>query len=84
MHSKQEHSRMLERNGSLERLLPEILVQRQEQSTIRLRAVKQAAIRQAGTIRSCPQNIVALAAEYLDEWERKVLVSEKPHQAGIG
>jgi hypothetical protein len=84
MHAKQNDSETFEGTWSLQRELPKILVERQEQAVVCFSTLDQNSILQARTVRPGPENIVTLFSERLDSWAREVLIRQKSRQAGIG
>ena len=79
MHPKQNYTATFETTRSLQGELPEIFVERQDQSAIRFSAIKQRPVFYARAVYARPKNVVALFPENLDGRERKVLVRQKSH-----
>lgn len=79
MDPKQDHTRLFERNPALQRDLPEVLVEGQQDARLGFGDVQQIRILQAAAIGPGPHYVMASGAKGVDEGFREVLVSEESH-----
>jgi hypothetical protein len=84
MYTKQDHAALPQRSPPLDRKLPKILVEGEQDSASGLRAIQERSVFRAGTIRPGPHHVMAGPSQCLDGWQREVLVRKEPHQTGTG
>ena len=86
----QNHSGASHRRPALEGDLKKVLVEREDDPSLRFGTIEQRAVFHAWEIRSRPNHIVALLAQTVDNRAREIFVGQKLHsgrnqnQAGIG
>jgi len=69
-----------QRGLALERDLPEVLVERQEDSALGIGQIRQVGICYPGEVRSCLKDVVTGFAQRINNRLREVLVREESHR----
>lgn len=84
MYTEQNHAALPQRPPPLDRNLPEILVEGEQDSAFGFRAIQERGVLCAGTIRPHPSHVMASLAQCFDGWQREVLVRNEAHKTGTG
>lgn len=79
MGSKQDDTGVFEWGAALESDLPEVLVEGQQDSRLRLGEFQKRCVWPTDTVCSRPDSVVPAVAQDIDKWFREVLVGEQTH-----
>jgi prophage tail gpP-like protein len=79
MDSKQDDAGLFDRNPTLNRYLPEVLIQSQQDTSFRFGEIQQFDIRPSRAIGSRPTHIVATGTQQFHNRLWEVLISQEMH-----